>query len=85
MWKWISTRSRPRRLMLYLLNHWITTPPASLPSSAAVVNTRDALLARIQECRRLRGRIPNLIAVDFYRTGDLLDVVAELNRAGPAP
>jgi hypothetical protein len=26
-----------------------------------------------------RGQVPNIIAVDFYRTGDLLDVAATLN------
>jgi len=32
-----------------------------------------------------RGRYPNLVAVDFYATGDLLDVVRELNAEPPAP
>jgi hypothetical protein len=27
---------------------------------------------------------PNIIAVDFYRVGDLINVVQELNRAGGA-
>jgi hypothetical protein len=65
---------------LLLMNHWVTTPPTSLPSDAQVVNARDALLARVEQCRRERDRVPNLIAVDFYRTGNLIEVVAELNR-----
>lgn len=65
---------------LLLVNHWVNTPPTSLPSDAAVVNARDALLARVEQCRQQRGRTPNFIAVDFYGVGDLLEVVAELNR-----
>lgn len=69
---------------LFQLNHWITTTPAALPSNAAVINSRATLLERVHRCTRERGQRPNIIAVDFYRTGDLLDVVRELN-AGPQP
>jgi hypothetical protein len=63
---------------LYLLNHWIETAMPK-PSNAAVVNARDALLARIQGFERERGHVPNLVAVDFYKVGDLIPVVRELN------
>lgn len=65
---------------LFLLNHWITAPPAPLPSRAAVVNSRAVLLGRVRACERARGRLPNLLAVDFYRTGDLFQVASLLNR-----
>jgi hypothetical protein len=64
---------------LFLLNHWIDTSPAPKPSNAAKVNDYKALLARARKCQRVRDRIPNLIAVDFYATGDLFRVVDELN------
>ncbi|HEY3188111.1 MAG TPA: hypothetical protein VGJ70_11595 [Solirubrobacteraceae bacterium] len=64
---------------LFLLNHWITTDPVPLPSNAAKVNAYDVLLARARECRRLRKHLPNLVAVNFYRRGDLFRVVDELN------
>jgi hypothetical protein len=64
---------------LMLLNHWIESVPAPKPSDAAIVNAHDALLARINAFRRERGRYPNLVAVDFYSTGDLIQVVRELN------
>jgi hypothetical protein len=67
---------------LLLMNHWVTTPPSSLPTNAVQVNTREVLIDRVTALRRERGRIPNVIAVDFYETGDLLEVVDELNRAG---
>jgi len=64
---------------LMLMNHWVTTPPTSLPSMAARVNARAFLLERVGTFRRERGRTPNIIAVDFYQTGDLVEVVRELN------
>lgn len=64
---------------LLLMNHWVTTPPTSRPRDAALVNTRQALMERVEQCRTERGMTPNIIAVDFYRAGDLVGVVAELN------
>ncbi len=64
---------------LMLLNHWIESTPMPKPSNAAIVNAHDALLQRIRAFRRERGRLPNLVAVDFYATGDLVQVVRELN------
>jgi hypothetical protein len=72
---------------LMLLNHWIETVPMPKPSNAEIVNSHDALMKRIRAFRRERGRLPNLVAVDFYRVGDLIPVVRELNAgagAGPA-
>jgi hypothetical protein len=43
------------------------------------VNEYDFLLKRARACRRARGRTPNLIAVDFYRTGDLFRVARTMN------
>jgi hypothetical protein len=65
---------------LFLVNHWITTDPAPLPSNARKVNAYDKLLARVNECRKLRRHMPNLVAVNFYREGDVFGVVDTLNR-----
>jgi hypothetical protein len=64
---------------LMLLNHWIESTPTPKPSNAAIVNEREALLRRIRNFRRERGRLPNIVAVDFYNVGDLIPVVRELN------
>jgi len=64
---------------LFLVNHWIETSPAPLPSNAEIVNAYDFLLARAKRCQKERGRLPNLIAVDFYKTGDVVRVAATLN------
>ena len=61
------------------MNHWIETAPSPLPSNAEIVNAYDFLLDRARRCQRERGMLPNIIAVDFYRTGDLLKVVDTLN------
>jgi hypothetical protein len=64
---------------LFLLNHWVDTAPTPRPSNAALVNAYDFLLKRAETCARERSRLPNIIAVDFYRTGDLFQVVKRLN------
>ncbi|MCI0617803.1 hypothetical protein L0244_32930, partial [bacterium] len=64
---------------LFLINHWIETAPAPKPSNAEIVNAYDVLLKRAQQCQRERHMLPNLLAVDFYMTGDLLKVVEALN------
>jgi hypothetical protein len=71
---------------LLLVNHWITTDPVPRPSNAAEVNAREPLLRRAQDCERIRHHVPNLLAVDFYRRGDLFGVVDTLNGvSGTAP
>lgn len=67
---------------LLLLNHWVDTSPAPKPSNAKKVNAYDALLKRAERCQRARGLLPNLVAVDFYREGDLGRVVETLNGLG---
>ena len=48
-------------------------------SRAGSVNAHDVLLGRARECQKRRGMLPNIVAVDFYRAGDLFGVVDELN------
>jgi hypothetical protein len=62
-----------------LVNHWTTTDPLPLPSHAERINAYDALLARLRACRRVREQLPNLVAVNFYRRGDVFRVVEALN------
>ncbi|HTG85131.1 MAG TPA: hypothetical protein VL853_09980, partial [Gemmatimonadales bacterium] len=64
---------------LFLINHWIETSPAPRPSNAVIVNAEGALLARAAECRKERGKLPNVIAVDFAATGDIVRAAAVLN------
>lgn len=64
---------------LLLMNHWIETTPTPLPSNAEIVNAYDFRRARARAVRKERRMIPNLVAVDFYRSGDLMRVVDALN------
>ena len=69
----------PAGAPLLLVNHWINTDPVPRPSNAAEVNAYAPLLRRARACRRVRGQLPNLLAVDFYRRGDLFRVIDTLN------
>ena len=66
---------------LFLLNHWVSPPSTEL---AAEVNHEDVLLARAERCAEERGRPVNLVAVDFYDSGDLFPTVDELNGVAAA-
>ncbi len=70
---------------LLLMNHWIETTPTPLPSNAEIVNAYDFLLKRARACQKERHMIPNLVAVDFYRSGDLMRVVDALNGVETPP
>jgi hypothetical protein len=64
---------------LFQFNHWVEKLPRS-PDLGAQVNAYDFLLQRARECRQRRGLVPNLIAVDFYDEGDVLEAARKLNR-----
>ena len=64
---------------IFLMNHWIDTAPLPLPTNAGTVNGRKFLLDRVKRCEKERGVRANLLAVDFYRTGNLMDAVDTLN------
>jgi len=64
---------------LFLVNHWIETTPAPRPSNAMLVNAETVLLRRARACERSRGKRPNVIAVDFAATGDVVRAAAVLN------
>lgn len=66
---------------LFLLNHWVTTG-IPIREAAAVINSRTELLDRVDQCEAERGRLPTILAVDFVETGDLIEVVDELNELG---
>ena len=64
---------------LFLMNHWIETTPAPRPSNAELVNAEAALLERAHLCQHERGKLPNIIAVDFAATGDVVRAAAVLS------
>jgi hypothetical protein len=64
---------------LFQINHWIDTTPTPRPSNAEIVNAREFLLDRARQCQGERGMLPNILAVDFALTGDVVGAAAELN------
>ena len=65
--------------LLFQINHWIESTPAPKPSNAAIVNRTDYLWGRANLCMKERHHLPNIIAVDFYKVGNLMGVVRRLN------
>ncbi|HEY6890633.1 MAG TPA: hypothetical protein VI300_22710, partial [Solirubrobacter sp.] len=65
---------------LLLVNHWVDTSPAPRKSIAREVNAPDVLGARLKRCQAERHLLPNIVAVDFYRQGDVFGTVARLNQ-----
>jgi hypothetical protein len=64
---------------LFLVNHFITPDGPPDPRVAGDANSSDVLGRRLRACRTQRGRMPNLVAVDFSTRGDLLQEVDRLN------
>ena len=62
---------------LFLLNHWVSNSPPN-PSSATAANRRNVLEQRAFRCLSERGRIPNVVALDFAERGDGLSIAPEL-------
>lgn len=69
----------PGSAPLFLINHWVDTSPSPMPSNALRVNAREPLENRVLTCEEQRGLSANLVAVDFYRQGDVFEVVRDLN------
>ncbi len=62
----------------YQLNHFVTiiTPQQN---SAQTINQYDFLYNRAVDCMTENSRKPNFIMLDFYATGDVVQVVDSLN------
>lgn len=65
---------------LFLMNHWVLgNNVVPVKPLAQVVNAKSAVVNRARACEQLRGRLPTILAVDFFGTGDVLGAVRELN------
>jgi hypothetical protein len=63
---------------LLMLNHWADLFPPRLEANRPF-QTKRFLLERVRECGRKRGVSVNLIAVDYYDQGEVVEAVAQLN------
>jgi hypothetical protein len=62
----------------FTLNHFLTNPGPA-PAFAEQVNHDPFFVERAKSCASAFGRLPNMVAVDFYEIGDLFEVVRVLN------
>jgi hypothetical protein len=53
------------------------------PAAATEANDIDVLRARVQQCWEERGRRPNIVAVDFFDVGGVMELVDSLNGLDP--
>jgi hypothetical protein len=65
---------------LLLVNHWVDTSPAPRKTIAREVNAPAFLRPRLERCERERKLLPNIVAVDFYRQGNVLATIKGLNQ-----
>jgi len=63
---------------LFLMNHW-SPPVAPSPDTSAKVNATSVIVGRALACRKARGLMPTIVAVDMYRSGGLFAAVRRLN------
>ena len=71
----------PEGAPLFLINHWISTDPVPRPSDAQR-STPTTRCCGARGMPAIRDHLPNLLAVNFYRRGDLFRVVDTLNGVG---
>jgi hypothetical protein len=66
---------------MFLMNHWSppTAPPSPDLAASASVNARAVIVGRAEECARVRGRLPSIVAADQVTAGDLVGAVRDLN------
>ena len=73
-------RGGPANPML-LVNHWLRPNGPPDPVQAAKVNSQATLTDRLEQCIDVRGRLPNVLAIDFVGIGDLTKTVNYFNSA----
>ncbi|HET6830231.1 MAG TPA: hypothetical protein VFH44_02670 [Solirubrobacterales bacterium] len=66
---------------MFLMNHWSppTAPAEPDLEASAAVNARSVIVGRAEECARVRGRLPSIIAADQVTAGNLRGAVRDLN------
>jgi hypothetical protein len=69
---------------LFLMNHWMLASAVTpLREVAEVVNARSVLVNRARICEEVRGKLPTILAVDFFGTGDVTGAALALNGLKP--
>lgn len=63
---------------MLLLNHWVETYPPR-PRNADRASRTSDIVERAHRCWQERGRVPNLLAVDFVERTGVVEAAAQLN------
>lgn len=63
----------------YVVNSFVSDPLPS-KSSAAIINQKSFLQDHIAACRNVVGRAVNMVFIDFWEQGDLVDLVQTHNQ-----
>lgn len=62
------------------INHFLTTDDLTpRQEHGKVANAKDVLFDHVLKCQQQFGQLPNLVSVDWYTEGDLLELVDTLN------
>ena len=64
---------------LLLVNHWVSEGGSADPTGAAAGEPAVHVSRPLQQCLQQRGRVPNVVAVDFAGQGDLVSTARKLN------
>lgn len=68
----------PSDAPLFLVNHWVSASPPD-PALAARANAPEVVGQRLRDCLDQRGRIPNVIALDFALRGGAVQAAASFD------
>lgn len=68
----------PSDAPLFLVNHWVGASPPD-PALAARANSPEVLGQRLRDCLVQRGRVPNVVALDFALRGGAVETAASFD------
>jgi hypothetical protein len=73
----------PAKGPLFLMNHFVTRANGiSYAEDSAVVNTKAAIVARAKVCKKVRGKMPTILAVNNVEIGNVVGAAKTLNGLG---
>lgn len=70
---------------LLLVNHFLTRGSTAHDVLAEEVNHDPVLSTHVHDCQTAFGKLPNIVALDWYHVGDLMPLVRSLNGLPAAP
>ncbi len=75
----VGTRGVLGKKDFYSLNNFVTTGMGPSTASADVINEKDFILQRLEDCREETGMDANFVNIDFWQRGDTPEVAQIVN------